>query len=428
MRPEQLKILVVDDEKSTRLILKNLLTKKFPCKVMEAENGLDGLKIIQEESPDLVILDVIMPVLDGLETLEAIRSDPSFSNLPVIVMSIAIEKMVVLKIISLGISDFLLKPLDIDEVTRRIGRVIQNIKSCREEHKKSKVDKKIPSQKKILLVDKDLNFRTYFSGLISGRFEIIEAETGVEGLQEFIKHQPSIVCLGEGLSLLNERLLARKIRTLPTQNKILPKIYLLLENAEPKESEMILYNGILKKSFVPEVFLREFTKIVLGEESLYNTVLDILKNQLTNELITAIKQTFGVMTLQEVRILNGHETGSINKEVCAMVDLIEDEQKLTVTVGIIGSRQGVLNAAEKMIGAPISFDEGAAHAFEDLINTIGGRIRSSLEKHGIKVDESIPKIIYNSEVENCEHEWKVIIPFQTTSGQRYFVGIAVNSE
>lgn len=67
------KVLVVDDDSFARTRMKGFL-RSFPCTVLEAEDGVQALALIATESPDLVLLDVNMPVLDGLQTLREIRS------------------------------------------------------------------------------------------------------------------------------------------------------------------------------------------------------------------------------------------------------------------------------------------------------------------------------------------------------------------
>jgi len=122
-----MKILIVEDDENSRTLLTRIVAKKFQCQVFEAKDGLEALSLVRSVSPDLVILDVMMPILDGTAVLKAIRSDPAHSTLPVIIASALDDKQTVLGLLQFGVSDYLLKPLSVDEVQKRVGNVIAKI-------------------------------------------------------------------------------------------------------------------------------------------------------------------------------------------------------------------------------------------------------------------------------------------------------------
>ncbi|MEZ4456703.1 MAG: response regulator [Gemmatimonadales bacterium] len=117
--------LVVDDDATTRRILGRLLTKRFGAAVREAEDGLQGYLAVEAEVPDLILLDVSMPVVDGPEMLEKLRADPRFAAIPVVTVSAAGEREVVMRMIDLGILDYLRKPLNIAAIEKRLTRVLE---------------------------------------------------------------------------------------------------------------------------------------------------------------------------------------------------------------------------------------------------------------------------------------------------------------
>ncbi len=80
------KILVVDDEADVRLILKKRLSAhKF--QVLEAPDGMSGIAVAKEERPDLILLDIMMPGKDGIETFHALKGDPDTKEIPVIFLT-----------------------------------------------------------------------------------------------------------------------------------------------------------------------------------------------------------------------------------------------------------------------------------------------------------------------------------------------------
>lgn len=105
--------LVVDDSRVNRLVLTRQLTG-LGLEVMEAENGAEGLEVLRAhgDAIDIVLLDVIMPELDGYETLAAMKADEAIRHLPVLIVSGVEELDSVVRCIELGATDYLTKPIN----------------------------------------------------------------------------------------------------------------------------------------------------------------------------------------------------------------------------------------------------------------------------------------------------------------------------
>lgn len=117
------KILTVDDSKTIRLIVGKAF-KPFDCEVLEAANGVEGLAVAAREHPDLVILDLTMPIMDGVEMLSKLKSNPDLKAIPVIMLTAEAGRENVLKIAKMGVRDYLVKPFREDVLIERVGRVI----------------------------------------------------------------------------------------------------------------------------------------------------------------------------------------------------------------------------------------------------------------------------------------------------------------
>jgi two-component system KDP operon response regulator KdpE len=118
---EQRLILAVDDEpKMTRFIRMNLELEGY--RVREAVNGLAALEKVRDELPDLVLLDVMMPEMDGFETLERIRS---VSNVPVIMLTVKGEEEDKVHGLELGADDYVTKPFSPRELSSRIRALLR---------------------------------------------------------------------------------------------------------------------------------------------------------------------------------------------------------------------------------------------------------------------------------------------------------------
>ncbi len=128
----KLNILIVDDDPDIRNVLKELLSMEKNLSIDTAENGLDALEKIKNGKYDLVITDIKMPVMDGIEFLKELRK--SFSDMPVVVMSAYAEFDSLVEALHLGAMNFIKKPFDFDEIVHIILQVI-NLYSERNKQK-----------------------------------------------------------------------------------------------------------------------------------------------------------------------------------------------------------------------------------------------------------------------------------------------------
>jgi len=116
---KSLNVLVVDDEKSLRdFVRRNLEIRGY--KVKTASNGLEALAVFNHELIDLVILDVMMPNMDGLETIKRVREK---SSVPIIVLSALGEEQDKVRALNLGADDYLSKPFGVKELLARLNAV-----------------------------------------------------------------------------------------------------------------------------------------------------------------------------------------------------------------------------------------------------------------------------------------------------------------
>ncbi len=114
------KILVVDDNANNILLIKTLCEKKMGHQVITAGNGQEAVEKVFEEGPDLIIMDVMMPVLDGFEATKILKKDERSKFIPIIILTALETKEDRIRGIEEGASDFLTKPIDADELFVRV--------------------------------------------------------------------------------------------------------------------------------------------------------------------------------------------------------------------------------------------------------------------------------------------------------------------
>ncbi len=121
-REAKVDILVVEDYPVTRLLLKRMLERQEGWKVREAADGLKGLEEIKKRMPDIILLDLMMPNMDGYEFLKHLRSYPEGENIPVLIITSLNGSENELKGFELGADDFITKPININSLVARIRR------------------------------------------------------------------------------------------------------------------------------------------------------------------------------------------------------------------------------------------------------------------------------------------------------------------
>jgi len=118
-----MKILSVDDSKTIRMIVGRSL-KNYDCVMCEAANGEEGLAVAAAEKPDIIILDITMPVMDGVTMLTKLREDPSLKSIPVVMLTAESGRENVAHIAGLGVRDYLVKPFKDEELIEKLGRIV----------------------------------------------------------------------------------------------------------------------------------------------------------------------------------------------------------------------------------------------------------------------------------------------------------------
>jgi two-component system, chemotaxis family, chemotaxis protein CheY len=117
-----MKVLIVDDSATMRRILKTQLASIGATTILEAQNGEEALRVLSESMPvDIVTLDVNMPVMDGMSALRAIRKDPRYTGVKIVMVTSESEKERVVEAIAAGANNYVVKPFTPDTLKVKLG-------------------------------------------------------------------------------------------------------------------------------------------------------------------------------------------------------------------------------------------------------------------------------------------------------------------
>jgi signal transduction histidine kinase/DNA-binding response OmpR family regulator len=195
-------VLVVDDDSNIRSLLQQELTEAG-YKVRLAEDGRKALTLIREETPGLVILDVMMPEMNGFDVAAVLKNDPATMDIPIIILSILEDKE---RGFRLGVDRYLTKPIDTASLFHEVDTLLDQGKS----------------RKKVMVVDEDAStVRTLTDALETRGYQVVESK-GAELVSRAVDSKPDIIILN---SLLSSEEAVRSLRFEKGMENVLFLIY-----------------------------------------------------------------------------------------------------------------------------------------------------------------------------------------------------------
>ncbi len=318
-------ILVVDDNEANRDLLCQRLQQQGH-RIVVAANGEEALDRLHEQSFDVVLLDILMPVLDGHEALRRIKADEDLRHLPVIMISALDETDTVIQCISMGADDYLSKPFDPVLLRARLGACLEK-KRMRDRERRlfSQLEHNFQRLKELEALRDDLthmivhDLRTPLTSLLSG-LQSMQLSDHMDGVQ----HELLEIALNGGrllLGMINDLLNVGKMEsgTLELHKRPLQAIE-LIEQARQQVISLVKEKGITLTSDIASG-LPEFAG---DEDLLVRTLVNLLGNAIK---FTPSGGTISVLTYQaEVGALEV-EAGESNRTGPAIMFAVRDTGK-----------------------------------------------------------------------------------------------------
>lgn len=117
-------VLVVDDSRATRAYVRGALKAGFSCDVVEATSGFEALRLLPRAAFDLVVTDINMPDINGIELVRFIRASDKHASVPVLIISTQSSPKDQQRILAVGANEFLAKPFEADELIATVHRLV----------------------------------------------------------------------------------------------------------------------------------------------------------------------------------------------------------------------------------------------------------------------------------------------------------------
>lgn len=215
-------VLVVDDEESIRTLLhQELLNAGY--RVAEAGNGLEALRQARDENPDLIILDLMMPGINGFDVLSVLKGDAKTAPIPVLILSVLEDRERGLR---LGADEYLIKPLDSERLLGTIAGLLE--RAARGE-----------GRKKVLVIDEDISVVMAIRRVLQERgYEVLEANDGQSGLERARVERPDLIILDGVISRMNDYSVLKALKSDVEAQEAL--VIVLTATATPEEIATLL--------------------------------------------------------------------------------------------------------------------------------------------------------------------------------------------
>ena len=201
------KVLTVDDSKTMRAIVKKQI-QTLGFEALEAADGAEGLRVAVAEKPDLILLDVTMPVMDGKTALVKLRQQPETARIPVIMVTAEAHKQTVVEIIQAGVSDYIVKPFSEAVLGDKINKAL---KASAANGSVERVD--------VLLIDDKENHLTTLRSALQGEHDVHTATTAEQALHLLESAHPRLVLINFAMPDTIRLQIAEKLKPEPQPNR-----------------------------------------------------------------------------------------------------------------------------------------------------------------------------------------------------------------
>lgn len=245
------KVLIIDDELETLEIHKAYLQAEHTVYIYQS--GAEALDHVMQIKPDIILLDIEMPFMDGFQVLEWLRERKECAQIPVIGVTGQRDKATALKFIGNGGAGYLMKPVEKHMMQERVRQILRET-----EEKKSK--------KKILIVDDQLESLLLYKNILQEQYDITALNSGkmaIEFLQKFV---PDLILLDYQMPLYNGRAVYQMIRKMERVENV-PIVFLTgtTEKEVLMECAALMPQGVVLKAAGKDALLEKVSAILKKE-------------------------------------------------------------------------------------------------------------------------------------------------------------------
>ena len=254
-------VLVIDDDEMNLQIAKMILEKKLSCKVIAVDNGAEGIDVLRNNKIRLVLLDIMMPDFDGIETLQEIRSDENISDVPIMMLTASADLENVKKSRALGVTDYIRKPFMPADLVERVNKKLAETEP----------------PEKILLVDENKWTLKIMRDVAEKNFsfEVETAATADDAIKILSREEISLLVTNGDIKFVN----GLKLLNFISRNEELGELPFAITTPENLSDVLKKFSPQLKDD--KSTSTPETEPTIIAEKKIANVVTNIIGYELT---------------------------------------------------------------------------------------------------------------------------------------------------
>ncbi len=257
-----IKLLSVDDSRTIRLIIGKAF-RAYDCTIAEAANGAEALAAAAADRPDLIILDLTMPVMDGYEALKRLRADPRLKDIPVVMLTAEAGRENVLRIAQLGVQGYVIKPFDEAKIVERVSKLVPlRLKG------EAPAGQGEAGVSLLVVDDKPAIVESLKTGLAATGWKVFSAGTAAEALEAGARQAASAILISLSLPGDSAVTLLRALRS-QAATKDTPVLGLSVKSAveEQTRARQLGFNGIVTKPLAMDEVMDRVRRLLKPDTS-----------------------------------------------------------------------------------------------------------------------------------------------------------------
>jgi CheY-like chemotaxis protein len=424
-----LETLIIDDSPTDAQMLSYLLTKRLNCRVDVVHDGIQGLDTLSSRKFDLVFLDLIMPLMSGVEVLKEIRDYPETADLPIVIISGVADRKMVRALLQLKVLDYIIKPYHAEIIVRRLSEKLASLR-VRTRAPSSKLPKdeegRDDDRDVVLVADGDANFRHFCSETLGSRFRVLLATNGAQAVAMAMKYTPRFLFAGSRLGVFNRDRMVSKLRQ--TSELANLKIFAVTSDGQSSRDSASLYDAFIRRTYVAEAFIASAERW-LNSAGVHPAAESI--GHLHEALLSATEQVFGMMMSAEIYAQENPPPAEPSPALTyGIIRLASFDESRRLAITFYAGRDSVKAMSMRMLHMD---EERSATALElahsslaEVLNIIAGRINNSLDEEGREFCIGFPMVEERSSPPSADESNGFTIGFTAGENIHFSIGLSMD--
>lgn len=382
-----MRILLVDDDSSLRAVIKRILQRELDVQVLECGNGLEALEMLTQHRIGLVILDYTMPVLNGVDTLRAIRESPVFSRMPVIMMTGAGDSGTVQRVVEYGVAEYILKPLRPARLIDRVARIMRTLEQADAPPPPGAAavfqPLELSPDARVMIADGNREFREFFRRQVSRHCEVREADSGIAAYRSCLADPPRALFIGSELDVLSGELLAQQLRR-ASRTESVRLIGVMPPHLLRRAKKGSWYEAVIPRTFIADLFNDRFEALLRRPGRLSGLLA--LVPDLTLIGIASFEEALGSM-LHAAAVPRVPTARDQAKKTCVEVRMGFRKEQIPLLVQL-SAAQKALKRLSGLIATDSAGKEDSDAPLLGLVDRMAKSLLSELTHRGFEVEAS----------------------------------------